>query len=245
VTQIHRSIADLCRSLAPTHVEQLACGVEGLGPWSAGQRQRVLGQVAAPHRILVGPLLDAWAAEPELTGIAVATGLRAASSAIADPTIAQIEVVCTGPSSDSTPVRFTSEVVCQLIDRATSHVLIVSYAAYTVPRVIEALDAASTRGVAITLVLESPEKLKNASLGKYTKYPVYVWPMSERPPNASLHAKVVSVDGKSVLLTSANLTQAAYDQNIELGVLVHGGTAASEIEAHFFGLVAQEILVSL
>jgi phosphatidylserine/phosphatidylglycerophosphate/cardiolipin synthase-like enzyme len=192
----------------------------------------------------VGPLLDAWAAEPELTGIAIATGLRATSTAIADPTVAQIEVVCTGPSSDSTPVRFTSEVVCQLIDRATSHVLIVSYAAYTVPRVIKALDAASARGISITLVLESPEKLQNASLGKYANYPVYVWPLSERPPNASLHAKVVSVDGQSVLLTSANLTQAAYDQNIELGVLVHGGTAAREIEEHFFALIGQEILVS-
>jgi len=45
-----------------------------------------------------------------------------------------------------------------------------------------------------------------------------------------------------VLLTSANMTAAAYDKNIELGVLCRGGGVARQVQNHFDALIARGIL---
>lgn len=42
------------------------------------------------------------------------------------------------------------------------------------------------------------------------------------PPDAKLQAKAVIIDGRDVLLTCANMTNATYDRNVELGVLCRG-----------------------
>jgi phosphatidylserine/phosphatidylglycerophosphate/cardiolipin synthase-like enzyme len=52
----------------------------------------------------------------------------------------------------------------------------------------------------------------------------------------------VIVDSRDVLLTSANMTNAAYDKNIELGVLCHGGATAQRVQKHFDSLIARGIL---
>jgi phosphatidylserine/phosphatidylglycerophosphate/cardiolipin synthase-like enzyme len=54
---------------------------------------------------------------------------------------------------------------------------------------------------------------------------------------ASLHAKCVVVDGIRALIGSANLTEAAQQRNIEIGVVV-SGTTAEAIEQHFNALIA-------
>lgn len=63
-----------------------------------------------------------------------------------------------------------------------------------------------------------------------------------RAPDAKLHAKAVIIDARDVLLTSANMTNAAYDKNIELGVLCRGGTTAQRIQRHFESLIARGVL---
>ena len=63
------------------------------------------------------------------------------------------------------------------------------------------------------------------------------------PPDAKLHAKAVIVDGLDVLLTSANMTSAAYDRNIELGVLCRGGGVAAQVQSHFDALIRAGVLV--
>jgi phosphatidylserine/phosphatidylglycerophosphate/cardiolipin synthase-like enzyme len=138
----------------------------------------------------------------------------------------------------------TSEVVSGLIDEANERVTVVSFAAYAVPSVLAALDAAATRGVHVRLILESPEKLKDGGgAGAYAAFPTYEWPVERRvPPDALLHAKAVIVDGHAVLVTSANLTNAAYDKSIELGVLCRGGGVANQIQHHFDALIAAGVL---
>ena len=150
----------------------------------------------------------------------------------------------TGPDSPAASVRLTSEVVRQLIDRAPKRVTLVSFAAYQMPSVIAALDAALGRGVKVSLILESPEKLEGGGgAAAYAKFRTYHWPIAQRePPDAKLHAKAVIVDGRDVLLTSANMTSAAYDKNIELGVLCQGGNVAVQVQRHFDALIARGVL---
>jgi phosphatidylserine/phosphatidylglycerophosphate/cardiolipin synthase-like enzyme len=110
--------------------------------------------------------------------------------------------------------------------------------------VIQALDDAVGRGVAVNLILESPEKLEGGGgAHAYAKFQTYHWPIDRRhPPDAKLHAKAVIVDGRDVLLTSANMTSAAYDKNIELGVVCRGGKVADQVQRHFDALIARGVL---
>ena len=54
-----------------------------------------------------------------------------------------------------------------------------------------------------------------------------------------LHAKAVVVDDEAVFVTSANLTEAALDSNIELGLLVRDRALAASVSTHFQGLIDQ------
>jgi phosphatidylserine/phosphatidylglycerophosphate/cardiolipin synthase-like enzyme len=81
------------------------------------------------------------------------------------------------------------------------------------------------------------------------------WPGSARPrvffdprslepegPTGVLHAKAVVADDEAVLVTSANLTEAALDRNIELGLLVRDRALAASLARHFQLLIDRELL---
>ena len=52
-------------------------------------------------------------------------------------------------------------------------------------------------------------------------------------PEGVLHAKAVVADEESVFITSANLTAAAWDRNIEMGLLVRDRALAATTVIHF------------
>jgi PLD-like domain len=64
-------------------------------------------------------------------------------------------------------------------------------------------------------------------------------------PTGVLHAKAVLADDRWVFITSANLTAAAWDQNIELGLLTEDPLLATQIARHFETLIARRLLVRL
>jgi phosphatidylserine/phosphatidylglycerophosphate/cardiolipin synthase-like enzyme len=179
-----------------------------------------------------------------MQGASIALALETALTARQIAATASIDVVITGPDSPSAPVRLTSQVVQQLIASAEQRITLVSFAAYQIPTIIAALDDAAARGVRIDLILESPEHLEGGGgASAYAKYRTYEWPADKRePPDAKLHAKAIIVDSHDVLLTSANMTNAAYDKNIELGVLCRGGTTAQRVQKHFDSLIARGVL---
>jgi phosphatidylserine/phosphatidylglycerophosphate/cardiolipin synthase-like enzyme len=84
------------------------------------------------------------------------------------------------------------------------------------------------------------------------------WPGSARPrvycdPRALeqdglggvLHAKGVVTDDEVVFVTSANLTEAALDRNIEVGLLVRDRALAASVSSHFRGLIDRKLLQPL
>jgi len=84
------------------------------------------------------------------------------------------------------------------------------------------------------------------------------WPGERRPgvfydpraldldgPSGVLHAKAVVVDDRTVFVTSANLTEAALDRNIELGMLVRDPAMALTVATHFRTLIEQQLLIAL
>ena len=244
MTELVDAVADIAAGLGESHIHALAMAYRSAGAFSSGHAAKVRQAVPAPHHADVDRVNEAWALQPELDGLAIALALEAAESALRRAEVPAVEVVVTGPDSLAAPVRLTSEVVCQLIDGASRRVTLVSFAAYQMTSVIAALDGAVARGVSVALVLESPENLEGGGGAKaYSKYRIYHWPTEQRePPGAKLHAKAVIIDSRDVLLTSANMTAAAYDKNIELGVLCRGGGVARQVQHHFDALIARGVL---
>ena len=80
-----------------------------------------------------------------------------------------------------------------------------------------------------------------------SKPAVYFDPRSLDPdgPAGVLHAKAVVVDDEAVFITSANLTAAALDRNIELGLLTRDAALVASVTAHFQGLIDTNLLKPL
>lgn len=238
------AVVAVVEELGDAHVHTLAAAYGSADTYTAGAVSAVRLAVPAGHRDHVDPLNRAWAASPNTRGPSIALALETALTAKRLAAAATVDVVVTGPDSPAAPVRLTSAVVRQLIGSAQQRVTLISYAAYQVPSIMAALDDAAARGVRIDLILESPEYLEGGGgAAAYAQYRTYRWPSDQRdPPEAKLHAKAVIVDSRDVLLTSANMTNAAYDKNIELGVLCRGGTTAQRVQRHFDSLIARGVL---
>ena len=61
--------------------------------------------------------------------------------------------------------------------------------------------------------------------------------MPDGRPIGSVHAKCAVADDRIAFLTSANLSEAAMERNMELGVLVRGGHLPEELHRHLEALV--------
>jgi phosphatidylserine/phosphatidylglycerophosphate/cardiolipin synthase-like enzyme len=168
-----------------------------------------------------------------------------------------LELVWTGPSAAGFGFRRTDQALLEVISRATRCLYVVSFVAYKVPHVAEALVRAAERGVAIHLILESEKESERRvtfsaleALGPQVvaRSRVYCWPVErrQRSPSGvlpSLHAKCAVADGKVLFISSANLTEHAHDYNMELGVLIVGGELPSQVEAHLEGLIESGVLI--
>lgn len=158
-------------------------------------------------------------------GIYLAGLLHGRIAAMAEAPI--LTPVWTGPKSGQPGKRLTIAVVADLIAEAEHELLLVSYAAYPPASLRAALDAATDRGIQVTTLLEHPDD-RPGFTGPSDPFPGLEcrrlrWPAADRPPHASMHAKLLVVDRRVALIGSANLTEAALGRNLECGVLVRGG----------------------
>jgi phosphatidylserine/phosphatidylglycerophosphate/cardiolipin synthase-like enzyme len=64
-------------------------------------------------------------------------------------------------------------------------------------------------------------------------------------PEGVLHAKAIVADDESAFVTSANLTEAAFDRNIEVGVLARDRALAASLSKHFRVLIERGLLLAL
>jgi len=171
----------------------------------------------------------------------------------------QIELVCTGPQRDGVPpLRRLDQVLYDLIHQARRDILLVTFAAARIARLKTALGAAAARAVTIRLVLEfeqeSGGQLSHDALAAFAgsiehQAEIYYWPLAHREKNAygkpgKLHAKCAVVDD-AVLISSANLTDDAFNRNIELGVLIHSPTLAGQLRGYFEALMGAGVLQPL
>jgi phosphatidylserine/phosphatidylglycerophosphate/cardiolipin synthase-like enzyme len=243
-------------------VEGLAAAMES---WDATAPSAayggIEGVVPQPHyRALAIQLVDTWRRRaPHLKAEGLALALVTAAHCEETTRRGQsLELVWTGPDVEAIPPRRTEQALLQVINTASSRLTIVSFVAYKIPAIRDALSAAADRGVTVRLILEGAD----VSEGQMTfralrafgrtladRSTVYVWPREKRSTDGkgnhgSLHAKCAVADGNCLFLSSANLTEHAFQLNLELGILVTGGPLPARVESYWESLIRSKILTA-
>jgi len=206
-------------------------------------------KIGSPVDAQLSALVEAWRDEPAVGASALAIAFEAALAArtMASSTV---ELVWTGPTTETASTLNTTAVLFSIVRRARKRLSLMSFSAFPIAGLLEELSAACDRGVEVRLILESVAD----SGGRLTidaalpferlrgRANFYAWPRDQRGPGAMMHAKVVVADGQLALVTSANLTERGVDSNFELGTYFEGNAIPNEIEQRLDDLVARGTL---
>ncbi len=189
---------------------------------------------------------------------AVVLGVAETAAHWASKEKASLEMVWTGPSSGSFSARRIDQILYDLLAQARNRAFLITFSAYRVARLCDALLVAYNRGVKITLLLETADdsmgQLSNDAVNAFTGLPLHDfeilhWPKAQRELNGSgnpgkLHAKCAVIDD-DVVISSANFTDDAFNRNMEMGVLSRDAKLAESIMRHFAELKMSKILSPL
>ena len=245
----------------PAHVRsRLSLALESgqlFAPYSA---VAVRSTVGVDHQDAILQVLREW----ERIGVSAEAGVvwlnSLARAADRSPTP---DFVWTGPEVVGLHARDTRRVYEELIGSARRSIWVCSYAFFDGPRAFATLAARmdANPGLEVTLLLNIERRrgdttAADAVVRRFADaFWGEAWPGEVRPrvfydprsvaddgPGGVLHAKAVVADEESVFITSANLTEAAFDRNIELGLLVRDRTLAETTVLHFRTLIEKELL---
>ena len=205
---------------------------------------------------LIKGLADALNASPKISSGELSAMFREASAtASLAAGASSVELVWTGPDTGMVPIRHTAQVLTGLIDEARKRLFLVSFVAYHVGSVVDALQRAITRGVQVQMLLEqSREHGGNVTVDSIAmlrrdlpRARLYEWDktVTDASSSASVHAKCAVADGTVAFVTSANLSDAAMERNMELGVLLRSGQVPRLLDQHLAALITTKQLREL
>lgn len=249
---LSEAVAHIAMEVHPERIEAI-CSALGVA-----QNANIFGAVRSGLGAAFSPRLmqtfeAAVRANPNVTAAELSAMFRASSTTAALAAGASsVELVWTGPGTGMVPVRHTAQVLTGLIAEARDRLFMVSFVAYHVGAVIDALRRAVDRGVLVSVLLErSKEHGGNVTVDSIAMLKqslpharLYEWDKSSSDTalTASVHAKCAVADGAVAFVTSANLSEAAMERNMELGVLLRGGQVPRLLDQHLAALVTTKQL---
>lgn len=205
--------------------------------------------------------LREWLRALEVSGFAppqVSRLLRAVAAGRAREQILAPDLVVSGPDVAGVPTADTHAVVQSLFLEATSEVIVAGYAFFNGQALFSRLHERWMQNPQLKVVfhVDVPRRHGDTSSadGIITKYAdefrLKHWPWQPLPElyfdpraletdaktRASFHAKVVVIDRRKLLVTSANFTEAAQQKNIEIGVLCSLPHLAERVCSYLEGL---------
>ena len=156
----------------------------------------------------------------------------------------KVSLVVTAPPSFSINARTTMNVVSSMIEGAESSILITGYSLSSYfTDLVDTIIQKSQSGVFVKYFVndidsqDSFDKLLRYK-GRFLKIYNY---KKQDDSMAALHAKVISVDQKKTLITSANLSYHGQQGNIELGMLAESKKIAKQVDDVFTKLIFERI----
>lgn len=164
------------------------------------------------------------------------------------PKLLDAELVATLPPETPGIARPTERVVQEMIDGAATEIILLGYE-LTDRNLIGLLAAAVGRGAGVIMICDRGRGAAQRVLGSWPSHtpPPRIFHDRERAegaPYASMHAKCLLVDGKDLLVTSANFTFHGLHGNVEIGVRL-GGAPAADARKIFSHLVESRVLEDL
>lgn len=160
----------------------------------------------------------------------------------------KVSLVVTAPPSFSINARTTMNVVSSMIEGAESSILITGYSLSSYfADLVDTIIQKSQSGIFVKFFVndidsqDSFEKLLRYK-GRFLK--IYNYKKQE-DSMAALHAKVISVDQKKTLITSANLSYHGQQGNIELGMLVESKKIAKQLDDVFTKLIFAKVFTEI
>lgn len=170
----------------------------------------------------------------------------------------QADIVISGPDVPGIPTAATEAVVQSLFQEAQTEILLAGYAFHNAKLILEPLAKRLQTKPALSVILHvdisrgfhdtsTNESIVARFANDFWKKH---WPWLPRPAlfydpraleadsklRACLHAKVIVVDRKKLLITSANFTEAAQRRNIEAGILLAHPARANQLTNYLEGL---------
>lgn len=176
------------------------------------------------------------------------------------------DIVWSGPPVQGLHARDTRRVYDELVRTAERSFWVSTFAFFDGPRAFKSLaermEECPNLDVKVLLNIQrrrgdatKPDDLVRMFADNFWKRE---WPSENRPavyydprsldkdePGGVLHAKAVIADEEALFVTSANLTEAAFERNIELGLLVRDRALALSVSMHFQLLIDSKKLQRL
>jgi phosphatidylserine/phosphatidylglycerophosphate/cardiolipin synthase-like enzyme len=195
----------------------------------------------------------AWLSAIDRTGLEAALQI-AISERLTRP-VPRLDLVWTGPEAKVSAARDTAVVVRELFNLAQRDVLVAGFRVDGGKTIFEPLQGAMRdRGVNARFFLNFPARqgmtAEDAAARGAEEFLHHSWPPGGPTPaiyfdprtvapgsRINLHAKCVIVDGRHVLIGSANFTHNAHVRSIELGVLIEDVSLATELTRQWQGLI--------
>lgn len=185
---------------------------------------------------------------PELSQQKCESIIELINEAITSNEADKVSIVVTAPPSFAINARTTMSVVQSMISGAERNIIITGYSlsSYFSDLVDIIIDKSQHR-VFVKFFVNDIDKQQG--FDKLLRYKgrflnMYNYKQSDDKMSA-LHAKVLSVDGYSTLITSANLSYHGQQGNIELGTKIDSKTVAKQIDDIFTKLIFSKVFVQL
>jgi phosphatidylserine/phosphatidylglycerophosphate/cardiolipin synthase-like enzyme len=254
------ALLDLPSHLRDRLASALESGVLGASP-SAASLKSVMGHRDDADSI-VAALLELG--QLGVNGPAAAAWLRAIARVVARAP--KPDLVWSGPEVPGLYARDTRRVYEELLGSAERSIWASTYAFFEGPKAFEVLARRmeARPALRVTLLLNIQRKKGDSTASEHLvrRFADHFWktdwPGASRPtvfydpraldlegPSGVLHAKALVADDEAVFVTSANLTEAALDRNIELGVLIRDRAFALTIGGYFRNLIDRNLLKPL
>ncbi len=247
----------------PSHVRRRLAGALESGSLAPPFTPASLRSTVGVRDEVVVKALQEWE-RLGVSGRAGATWLRSLEEAASG--VVPASLVWTGPEAKGLHSRDTRQVYEEMIASSKRSILISSYAYFDGQKAFgllaERMDNSPELRATLLLNIERGQRSTTKSEDLVRRFAdrfwksdwpgkarpsVYYDPRSLEPdgPKGVLHAKAVIADDEALFVTSANLTEAALDRNIEVGVLLRDRTIVLAALAHFRGLIDQRLLLPL
>jgi phosphatidylserine/phosphatidylglycerophosphate/cardiolipin synthase-like enzyme len=202
----------------------------------------------------------------ELGRLGVSGGAAAAWVRTAEEAAARVprpDLVWSGPDVPGLHARDTRRVYEELLGSAERSIWACTYAFFDGPRAFDVLarrmDAVPDLSVTLLLNIQRGRGDTTTAEKVVRRFADHFWtkdwPGSSRPsvyydprslelngPAGVLHAKAVVADDEAVFVTSANLTEAALERNIEIGLVIRDRALAASVSSHFRVLIERRLL---